>query len=59
MERLKGEVVWFNNVKGYGFIACEGKPDVFVHYSQIQAQGWGLLASATECYRECGRLMVT
>jgi len=43
MERLKGKVIWFNNAKGYGFIACEGRPDVFVHYSQIEAEGYKAL----------------
>jgi len=39
-ERLTGTVKWFNNGKGYGFIAREGGPDVFVHYSSIQSEGF-------------------
>jgi cold shock protein len=36
----KGTVKWFNNSKGYGFIAQENGEDVFVHYSAIQGDGY-------------------
>ncbi len=37
----KGTVKWFNNSKGYGFIAPEdGSQDVFVHHSSIQGDGY-------------------
>ena len=39
-ERAKGTVKWFNGEKGYGFITQEEGPDVFVHYSEIQGDGY-------------------
>ncbi len=39
-ERIIGTVKWFNGGKGYGFLAQEGGPDVFVHFSAIQGEGF-------------------
>jgi CspA family cold shock protein len=39
-ERIIGTVKWFNGSKGYGFITRENGPDVFVHYSAIQSDGY-------------------
>ena len=43
--RLQGSVKWFNESKGYGFIAVEGGEDIFVHYSAIRGDGFRTLAN--------------
>lgn len=35
-----GTVKWFNSAKGYGFLGQQNGPDVFVHFSAIQADGY-------------------
>ena len=44
MSTITGTVKWFNEAKGFGFIEQESGPDVFVHFSAIQADGFKTLA---------------
>ncbi len=41
---LKGTVKWFNAKKGYGFIHAENGEDVFVHFSNIEKDGYKTLS---------------
>jgi CspA family cold shock protein len=38
--RTSGNVKWFNDAKGFGFITAENGDDVFVHFSSIQGGGF-------------------
>lgn len=35
-----GTVKWFHNIKGYGFINSDTEEEIFVHYSEINADGF-------------------
>lgn len=40
----EGTVKWFNDTKGFGFIQSDEGQDVFVHQSEIQAEGFRTLS---------------
>jgi CspA family cold shock protein len=48
MAQYTGTVKWFNNAKGFGFLGRPDGPDVFVHYSAIQADGYRGLKEGDE-----------
>lgn len=44
----RGFVKWFDDRKGYGFIAREGEKDIFVHFSAIQGNGFKTLSEGQQ-----------
>ena len=53
-DRKEGTVKWFNEKKGYGFISCEGEDDLFVHYSDIETDGFKSLTEGQKVEFEVG-----
>lgn len=47
-DRVNGTVKWFSASKGYGFIERDGGPDVFVHFSAVQMEGFRTLREGQE-----------
>jgi len=45
---VNGTVKWFNDKKGYGFLTVEGQDDVFVHFQEIQGEGFKSLKQGEE-----------
>ncbi len=45
---MRGTVKWFNDNKGFGFITQEEGPEVFVHFSEIQGEGFKTLNEGDE-----------
>jgi CspA family cold shock protein len=51
---VSGTVKFFNAEKGYGFISREGGDDVFVHFSQIEGEGYKTLEQGQTVEFEIG-----
>ena len=51
---MKGTVKWFNSEKGFGFITGEDGNDLFLHFSEIQKEGYKSLDEGQEVSYEVG-----
>ena len=40
---MQGRVIWFNSMKGFGFLSVPGQKDIFVHYQGIIGEGFRTL----------------
>ncbi|MFX1375495.1 MAG: cold-shock protein [Promethearchaeota archaeon] len=47
-KRISGYVKWFDAKKGYGFISVEGQEDIFVHFSNVEMDGFRKLDQGDE-----------
>ena len=48
MAQFSGKVMWFNNVKGFGFLGRDEGEDVFVHYRAIETDSYKSLKEGDE-----------
>ena len=56
-ERITGLIKWFSNKRGYGFVAPEnGGSDIFIHFSNIQMQGYKTLREGQRVEFEVGTI---
>ena len=53
-DRKEGTVKWFNDKKGYGFISYDGGDDLFVHFSDIESDGFKSLSEGQKVAFEIG-----
>lgn len=56
LEGVEGEVKWFDPKKGFGFIIGPEEQDIFVHYTQIEGEGYRVLKDGARVKydAECG-----
>ncbi len=55
MAEVKGRVKWFNEKKGFGFLEQPGGADVFVHFSNIEGNGYRSLEEGQTVEFEVGQ----
>lgn len=55
--KVQGTIRWFSNARGYGFVAPDdGGKDIFVHYSNIQMDGYKTLKEDQRVEFEVGEI---
>jgi cold shock protein len=47
-QKIKGKVIWFNSKMGYGFLSHPEDKDIFVHWSDIETEGYKTLKDGQE-----------
>ena len=55
---VTGQVKWFNNEKGFGFIEVPGENDVFVHFSAIETDGFKSLEEGQKLASKSKKVIV-